>query len=161
MPYADPKKKAEYSREWSVKNSAHVKEYREQNKELRSTQHREWRQKNLISRAVAQEKYRLRFPGASQMRSRIANFLGGKTKAASTPDLLGCELDALGWYLEAQFQPGMTWENYGGFWEVDHVIPLSWFDQTETDWQYRAFHFSNLQPLTVSENRRKGNRYVV
>ena len=49
----------------------------------------------------------------------------------------------------------MTWDNYGTYWEVDHIKPLSLCDAFEEAWQ-----LSNLQPLTCSENRSKGNKYV-
>lgn len=149
------------ARKWYYENTEWILGYREENKEVRRESHSSWRKEHLSERAESQADYRKKFPGASQMRSRIANFLSGKSKNASTPDLLGCELDAFGWWTEAQFLPGMTWENYGSLWEVDHIIPLSWFDQTDLLWQHKAFHFTNTQPLWKTENRAKGNRYVV
>lgn len=161
MPYADPKKKAEYARQWQTKNRDHVRAYREVNRERRSQAHAEWRKSHLEERAATQRKYRAKFPGASETRSRISNILKGRVKMASTPELLGCDWGAFCWWLEAQFKPGMTWENYGPVWEIDHVIPISWFDQEDFLWQHKAFHFSNTQPLFVSENRSKSNHYVV
>lgn len=148
-------------RKWYRENPEWISGYRKETKDHRRGVHDIWRKNNLPSRAKAAKRYREKYPGASQIRSRIANFLSGTSKNASTPDLLGCELDAFGWWTEAQFLPGMTWENYGSLWEVDHIIPLSWFDQTDLLWQHKAFHFTNTQPLWKTENRAKGNRYVV
>ena len=45
----------------------------------------------------------------------------------------------------------MNWDNYGSYWEIDHIKPLS---------KGGSFHYTNTQPLTVKENRRKGAKYL-
>ena len=161
MPYADPEIKKQKQREWWAKNREKQREYRARTQEQRSAAHKIWRQKHPESGAERQRAYRQRYPGASQIRSRIANTIRGSVKAASTLNLLGCEWDAFCWFIESQFLPGMTWENYGLVWEIDHVIPLSWFYLSNSENQKQAFHFSNHRPLWVTENRSKGNRYVL
>lgn len=61
--------------------------------------------------------------------------------------------------LEALFRSNMGWKNYGEMWHIDHVTPLSWFDLRCPVQRRYAFHFSNLQPLLVEENLRKGCSY--
>lgn len=56
-------------------------------------------------------------------------------------------------HLEQQFKLGMTWENYGSYWEVDHIKPVTKCETFEEAWK-----LTNLQPLTVKDNRIKGNR---
>lgn len=53
-------------------------------------------------------------------------------------------------HLEAKFAHGMTWENYGTYWEIDHIKPKSKCATLEEAWR-----LDNLQPLTITENRRK------
>ena len=60
-------------------------------------------------------------------------------------------------HLENKFTAEMTWENYGTYWHVDHVKPLSWFD-LETQFN-DAWALSNLQPLEATKNLSKNNRY--
>ena len=43
----------------------------------------------------------------------------------------------------------MNWENWGIYWEIDHIIPLN---------KGGTFHFSNTQPLTITNNRKKSNK---
>ena len=43
--------------------------------------------------------------------------------------------------------------NYGSFWDVDHIIPCSYFDLTKEENQRICFNFRNLQPLLKEENR--------
>ena len=51
----------------------------------------------------------------------------------------------------------MTWNNYGK-WHVDHIKPLSKFDLTVASEQFKACHYSNLQPLWAEENIEKKDR---
>ena len=77
----------------------------------------------------------------------------GYTKRNRSYQILGCSWEFLKGYLEAKFQPGMTWENRGQ-WEVDHIVPIS-SAVTEDD-VIRLNHYTNLQPLWASDNRSKG-----
>lgn len=89
---------------------------------------------------------------------RIRAALHGVAKSASTSKLLGCTIESFWIYLESKFEEGMTRENYGRVWEVDHILPCALFDLTRKDHQTRCFHFSNLQPLFGVDNRKKGSR---
>lgn len=73
---------------------------------------------------------------------------GGKVnKKHSSIDLLGCSIDKFKLYIENQFLKGMTWENHGIIWEIDHIKPCSSFDLTDLKQQQECFHFLNQQPL--------------
>ena len=51
----------------------------------------------------------------------------------------------------------MTWNNYGE-WELDHIIPIS--SATTEEEVYKLNHYTNFQPLWMSENRKKGNKIL-
>jgi len=75
-------------------------------------------------------------------------------------ELLGCTAGEYRLHLEALFEPGMTWENWGaGGWHVDHVRPLASFDLCDPAQQREAFHFSNTRPAWAEENLSKGSLY--
>jgi hypothetical protein len=96
----------------------------------------------------------------SNVRRRILLVLTGKGKSANTLILVGCvnEEEIIG-KLEALFWPGMTRENDGPMrWEIDHIVPLESFDKTDPNWQFKAFHWSNMQPLWRDDNRIKWHR---
>ncbi len=70
--------------------------------------------------------------------------------------------DALRAHLERQLPSGMTWSMYAGFhpyrtkrrvWVVDHIIPKRLFKASEVK---DAYALTNLRPLCINENRRKG-----
>jgi hypothetical protein len=79
-------------------------------------------------------------------------------KSGSAIELLGCSIEEFKTYLEGLFQADMSWDNYGKYWEVDHIIPLSRVDLTNVDVLKLVCHYTNLQPLTKLENIKKGNK---
>lgn len=82
-------------------------------------------------------------------------------KSESSLELVGCDLETLVSHLERQFQPGMSWENYGvKGWHIDHIIPCAAFDLSDPEARRRCFHFTNLQPLWAKQNRSKGARIL-
>ena len=74
-----------------------------------------------------------------------------KNKYESTNKYLGCNFSEYKQYIEKQFDENMTWENYGVYWEIDHILPLS---------KGGSFHYKNTQPLTITENRIKGSKII-
>lgn len=89
----------------------------------------------------------------SNVRCRLHHALKAKNevKKGRTLKYLGCTIKEYKNYLEKQFTSKMSWENYGPYWEVDHIIPLS---------KGGGFHFTNTQPLIVIENREKSDKII-
>lgn len=75
------------------------------------------------------------------------------TGRASPAFAVGCDHHDLRNFIASQFRPGMTWERYRQ-WEVDHVAPLG--GVSDLSELVSLCHYTNLQPLWRSENRRKG-----
>lgn len=95
------------------------------------------------------------------LRTRTGMALKKGYKAGSAVRDLGCTIDELIGHLEAQFLPGMSWENYGrSGWHIDHIVPLDAFDLTDRAQFLRACHFENLRPLWAKDNLSKGSRVV-
>lgn len=94
---------------------------------------------------------------AKNLRSRLNVALRKNYKTGSAVRDLGCSIQDLRKHLEIQFQPGMTWENYGE-WHIDHIIPLVNFDLTDKKQLKEACHYTNLQPLWAIDNLRKGGK---
>jgi hypothetical protein len=96
---------------------------------------------------------------AGNVSSRMWTVLGGERGERSVVDVLGCTIIEFRAHLEAQFQPGMTWETYGrdGCWEIDHVVPLKYANPSVAE-VFTRLHYTNTQPLMRAENAVKGNR---
>jgi hypothetical protein len=92
---------------------------------------------------------------AHNLRSRLRLALRNDQKVGSAIRDLGCTIPELRIYLEGQFQPGMTWDNYGE-WHIDHKEALAKFDLSDRTQLLKACHFTNLQPLWAASNFSKG-----
>jgi hypothetical protein len=112
-------------------------------------------QRNFRVKRMADPAFRLR----KNLSIRISKALSKKGKKCSkTSEILGCSLDSFRIYLESRFESGMTWENYGKVWHVDHIVPCAIFDLNKPEHQKRCFHFSNLQPLFARDNLSKKDK---
>lgn len=109
--------------------------------------------KRLRDRYKTDPNYRLRVI----LRSKFHKVLKGiKTSHTNT---LGCDLAFLKNWLEFRFDENMSWENFGSYWHIDHILPVSKFDFTEERSKFICFHWANLQPLPGPENQSKHNNF--
>jgi len=72
--------------------------------------------------------------------------------------LVGYTVDQLKQHIEKMFKPGMSWENYGKAWHIDHKIPVAVFNfEKPEDIDFRiCWSLKNLQPLDAHINMSKG-----
>lgn len=94
-----------------------------------------------------------------RIRNRINQSLSNTSKARRHwEELVGFTVHQLKKHLESLFRPGMTWENYGTFWHIDHKIPIAAFNferPEDIDFQI-CWALKNLQPLEAHANLSKG-----
>ena len=142
----NPSYRREYEQNW-----------RENNRERYLELTRDWLRRRKASDPV----YKLH----CRLRSGLYDCLSGRKKNRHTAEYLGCSIEELRTYLEAQFSPGMSWDNYGK-WHIDHIRPLHSFDFGSPAGKglerrlHEAWNFSNLRPLWASENIAKGSKWI-
>lgn len=113
--------------------------------------------KRLCERTSARKKSDPCFKLKCAMRGRVYDVLKRGSKSARTMELVGCSAEDLKSHLERQFTPGMSWDNYGPYWEVHHIIACSEFSNLSDPIQQReCFHYTNLRPLDRHTNRSMG-----
>ena len=140
---------------WLVENKDKRKEYQKnyykENKSKYRKRAREWQSENRKT-----EKGRI----LNTMRVRLNRVTKGLEGIESTKSLIGCTFEEFKEHIESQFQPGMSWENYGLFgWHIDHIKPVSLFNMEDSEERKECFHYSNLQPLWAEQNLKKSNKY--
>lgn len=72
--------------------------------------------------------------------------------------IVGISQEKMKDWLEFNFKPGMTWDNYGTFWNLDHVIPCSSYDLEDNDALYECFSWKNTMPVYCKSNLEKFNK---
>jgi hypothetical protein len=164
----------EKMKEWTEKNHDYKKqkdnEYRKANWGRIKEYNRDWNRKNyndLKTNPNRKEEYN---------NSRIKKNVGRRiremlkqNKSKRTMNYVGCSLEDLKKHLEANFEEGMTWENYGVYkageeksgWHIDHIIPCDAFNFENDIEKNACFFYLNLQPLWGNENITKSNTYDV
>lgn len=71
---------------------------------------------------------------------------------------LGCSWTIFISWMEYLFDDGMTWNNYGEKWHIDHVLPLNNFNLLLERDRRISFHWTNMQPKFASDNMSKGSK---
>lgn len=91
---------------------------------------------------------------SKNMSKAVWAWLKGSKAFRHWEEFVNFTIDELKVHLESQFKDGMTWENYGSYWHIDHIKPLVACTSFQEAWA-----LLNLQPLTQLENSSKGSLY--
>jgi hypothetical protein len=170
--------RVKYTLEWRTKNPDKAKAISRRaylkNKEKILARNEEWRAKNREVWLVKGRAYYQRIKERRNERRRnspiektIGNCrcrindilrMANVKKSDKTEEIIGCSADFMRQFIEHQFKPEMNWLNWGTYWELDHVIPISKFDVSDPVQLRRAFNYSNCKPITKVENRSKSDK---
>ena len=145
---------SQYKKTYYKNNINKYKEYDIKNRDRKNAQ----ALKRTLHKLKTDPIYRLQF----NIRSRIkaAFRLKKATKCKKSEELLGCSIKIAKEHLESKFLPTMSWENYGKYWHIDHIVPCNSFDLSNEEEQKKCFHYTNLQPLFAVTQIINGIEYV-
>jgi len=102
----------------------------------------------------------IKFRVDRRMSKNISKQRKAHKNGKSWKGLLGYSIEDLFSHLAKNFRDGMSWDNYGKVWHIDHIIPKSFFiyESYESEQFKQCWSLDNLQPLLVEENRKKNNK---
>jgi hypothetical protein len=151
------KRRKEYMREYQQSNSEYYKNYLKEWNSNNPEAWKEWYVENKKENDKYRRKYHKELYANNpkyRLRHNICTYINMSLKdkkERNTLEYLGCSIEDYILYLESKFTPEMNWDNYGRdkYWEIDHIHPLS---------KGGSFHYTNTQPLSITENRKKSNR---
>lgn len=80
----------------------------------------------------------------------------------STINYFGCDKEHFRKWIEYQFNENMSWDNYGIYWNIDHVLCMKCFEfETEEEPECKECHFwMNLRPIEKIKNCQKKSSVV-
>ena len=156
--------------------------WRQENKERKKEMDLKWKRDNLDRHRTNQyrwylkNKEKVRAKGRERDRIRrstpsgklqmafsqcLRQALRGNKAGRRWESFVNYTLAELMAHLESQFDSNMNWGNYGKYWHVDHIKPVSLFKfESEKDPEFQqCWALENLQPLEAKENIRKSNKY--
>jgi NTP pyrophosphatase (non-canonical NTP hydrolase) len=137
-------------KEWAKKNPEKVKAIKKRNKLKHKLKYREAEKNRLIEKRKADPFWRAN----KNISKQIWAFLNGKKAGRSWESIIKASFEDIKIQLEKKFTAEMSWENYGTYWEIDHIKPLNLFPQNDAA-VAEAWHPNNLQPLELHLNRSK------
>lgn len=145
----------EYIKLHYIDNIERYRSYYKNNKQQISSYNKEWKRKKRLSDPA----YRLRDIVSMIVRRKLKEQNGYKN--TSTWKKLPYSPQELKEHLEKQFTKEMSWNNYGEYWHVDHIIPqvlLPYKSMDDPNFN-KAWALANLRPLEKKENMSKGSFY--
>jgi hypothetical protein len=125
---------------------------------------RRWQMKNRDKVLLSKKRHNQRKrgnPGGKlnhNIASAICRSLSKGTKNnRHWESLVDFTIEQLKRHLEKKFSPGMSWDNYGTVWQIDHKIPVAVFNfEKPEDIDFRiCWSLKNLQPLEAKMNSSK------
>lgn len=138
-------KRVAQHRAWKKRNLEYCKEYDAHHRERNKEWYREWARRD---RKKPERKI------VHNLRRRLRDIVH-ECDSLSSRSLIGCSPKFLHEWIAGQFKRGMTWENYGTKWHIDHIIPCAAFNLADSNQARMCFHYTNLRPLFTDANMKK------
>jgi hypothetical protein len=95
------------------------------------------------------------------IRNAIGRVCYGGVKTGKSFELLGCDIEFFMSHIESKFTEEMSWDNQGSYWHIDHIKPISKFNDIATCpiEQRLCSNWRNLQPLEATTNLIKNDKW--
>ncbi len=139
---------------------ARVKLYEQENKDsIRKT-----KRKYRDDRELTDELYAFTESVRRNVRFSFKKSMFSKT--GRTEQIIGCSFKEFRNHIISLFKPGMTLENHGKVWHLDHVIPLVYAKclfvnlDKQREMTEKLCHYTNYQPLFWKDNLSKGGKFL-
>jgi hypothetical protein len=128
-----------------------IDKWKKRNPEKRRAYARAWLRKRKLIDPV--------FKVQCNLRHRLKEIMGQVKKGGTEHrnNLTGCTTKQLGMHLKSTFKRGMTWDNYGTRWHVDHILPCASFDHADEKQRAQCWHWTNLRALDAKKNIEKSD----
>ena len=147
----------QYNKQYNKDNPDRIKEYTKQYYSIESNKQHHLKYAQKYSKEYFKDPInRVK----RNVRNRIWEYLKnrGWDKESSYTKSIGCSSSEFIKHIEGQFDDKMNWANYGDYWEIDHILPLS--SAKTIDEVYKLNHYTNLQPLYWKDNREKSDKII-
>lgn len=73
----------------------------------------------------------------------------------------GLDVNGFRQWIELQFTPELSWDNFGIAWQFEHIVPVTFFDFNIREDLMLCWNFINIRVESIELNTNKGNRIDV
>lgn len=70
--------------------------------------------------------------------------------------MVGTDKESFKNHINNNLLSGMTLDNFGVVWSLDHIVPVDLFDFNNIDDLHLCYNFNNIMPMFINDNRKKG-----
>jgi hypothetical protein len=144
----------DYYNQYRKENKEYFNTYSNQHYHENKEMYREWNRNKSTTDPI----FRLKHSINANININLKKYL--QIKQDKSMNYLGTTMEQYCQYLEQQFTPEMNWDNYGSYWEIDHILPIDSFDLTNEEQLYQCFNYTNTRPLHWLENKQKSNKII-
>jgi hypothetical protein len=98
----------------------------------------------------------LKFRDKRRWQIALRRYVVYKHPSANYAPFFGVDIQTFRQWIELQFTPSMTWENFGHLWQFDHILPVIYFDFNDVEQMKLCWSFVNIRCESIEANKNKG-----
>ncbi len=81
-----------------------------------------------------------------------------RSPCAAYAPYFGLDIEKMRGWFECQFRGGASWENFGNYWQFEHIIPVTYFDFSKEEELRMCWSFVNMRVDVFTDEKEKGVR---
>jgi hypothetical protein len=85
----------------------------------------------------------------------FTRWLSWKGRGGFVCQYVGGDIGFVREWISNMFVSGMSWENYGSYWVVDHIVPFRVFNIFDENDLKILWNYRNFMPLLIKDNLKK------
>ena len=88
----------------------------------------------------------------------LRRYILQNNQTSSYAPYFGIDIQGFRNWIELQFTEGLNWENFGSAWQLDHVVPVAFFDFNQDKDLYLCWNFINIRVAKLEEQTNRANK---
>ena len=103
----------------------------------------------------------LKFREKRKWQIALRRYLLERNPCVSYAPYFGLDIESFRKWIETQFTPDLSWDNFGTHWQFDHIIPVTYFDFADDRELMLCWNFTNIRVGKIQNKKDSGNRVDV
>jgi hypothetical protein len=116
---------------------------------------KKWTPKSNVDDALIQFRLKRKWQIA------LRRYVFERNKSLSYAPYFGLDNNKFREWIEVQFDEELSWENFSHLWQLDHIVPVAYFDFSNNDDMRLCWNFTNIRVEKVESNKKRESRIDV